>query len=50
KSPYPNVAVDTNFYKMIQDGHHMEQPDFAPAEMYPDDVLLESGTHGQTDL
>ncbi|KAK1875189.1 Macrophage colony-stimulating factor 1 receptor 2 [Dissostichus eleginoides] len=34
KSPYPNVAVDTNFYKMIQDGRHMEQPDFAPAEMY----------------
>ncbi|XP_075343343.1 macrophage colony-stimulating factor 1 receptor 2-like isoform X1 [Odontesthes bonariensis] len=34
KSPYPNVAVDTNFYKMIKDGRHMEQPDFAPAEMY----------------
>ncbi|XP_034033446.1 macrophage colony-stimulating factor 1 receptor 2 [Thalassophryne amazonica] len=34
KSPYPNVAVDTNFYKMIKDGHHMAQPDFAPSEMY----------------
>ncbi|KAM9348481.1 macrophage colony-stimulating factor 1 receptor 2 [Symphorus nematophorus] len=34
KSPYPNVAVDTNFYKMIKDGRHMTQPDFAPAEMY----------------
>ncbi|XP_028278334.1 macrophage colony-stimulating factor 1 receptor 2 isoform X2 [Parambassis ranga] len=34
KSPYPNIAVDTNFYKMIKDGRHMEQPDFAPAEMY----------------
>ncbi|XP_040005679.1 macrophage colony-stimulating factor 1 receptor 2 isoform X2 [Xiphias gladius] len=34
KSPYPNVAVDTNFYKMIKDGRHMAQPDFAPAEMY----------------
>ncbi|XP_051250737.1 macrophage colony-stimulating factor 1 receptor 2 [Dicentrarchus labrax] len=34
KSPYPNVAVDTNFYKMIKDGRHMNQPDFAPAEMY----------------
>ncbi|KAM9728608.1 macrophage colony-stimulating factor 1 receptor 2-like isoform 2-T2 [Menidia menidia] len=34
KSPYPNVAVDTNFYKMIKDGRHMEQPDFAPAEIY----------------
>ncbi|XP_053703763.1 macrophage colony-stimulating factor 1 receptor 2 isoform X1 [Synchiropus splendidus] len=34
KSPYPNMAVDTNFYKMIKDGRHMEQPDFAPAQMY----------------
>ncbi|XP_058483909.1 macrophage colony-stimulating factor 1 receptor 2 isoform X2 [Solea solea] len=34
KSPYPNIAVDTNFYKMIKDGHHMSAPDFAPAEMY----------------
>uniref|UniRef100_A0A3Q3AME9 receptor protein-tyrosine kinase n=1 Tax=Kryptolebias marmoratus TaxID=37003 RepID=A0A3Q3AME9_KRYMA len=34
KSPYPNVAVDTNFYKMIKDGRHMEQPDFSPNEMY----------------
>ncbi|KAK2827898.1 hypothetical protein Q5P01_018932 [Channa striata] len=34
KSPYPNIAVDTNFYKMIKDGRHMSQPDFAPAEMY----------------
>lgn len=34
KSPYPNVAVDTNFYKMIKDGRHMEQPDFAPQEMW----------------
>uniref|UniRef100_A0A3B4VMX9 receptor protein-tyrosine kinase n=1 Tax=Seriola dumerili TaxID=41447 RepID=A0A3B4VMX9_SERDU len=34
KSPYPNVAVDTNFYKMIMDGGHMARPDFAPAEMY----------------
>lgn len=33
KSPYPNVAVDTNFYKMIKDGRHMTQPDFAPVEM-----------------
>ncbi|MEQ2162920.1 hypothetical protein GOODEAATRI_024941 [Goodea atripinnis] len=28
KSPYPNVVVDTNFYKMIKDGHHMEQPEY----------------------
>ncbi|XP_041807711.1 macrophage colony-stimulating factor 1 receptor 2 [Chelmon rostratus] len=34
KSPYPNVAVDTNFYKMIKEGRHMNQPEFAPAEMY----------------
>uniref|UniRef100_A0A671TN42 receptor protein-tyrosine kinase n=1 Tax=Sparus aurata TaxID=8175 RepID=A0A671TN42_SPAAU len=34
KSPYPNVVVDTHFYKMIKDGGHMNQPDFAPAEMY----------------
>uniref|UniRef100_UPI0037E8F8A4 macrophage colony-stimulating factor 1 receptor 2 n=1 Tax=Semicossyphus pulcher TaxID=241346 RepID=UPI0037E8F8A4 len=34
KSPYPNVAVDTHFYRMIKDGRHMDQPDFAPAEMY----------------
>ncbi|XP_029924288.1 macrophage colony-stimulating factor 1 receptor 2 [Myripristis murdjan] len=34
KSPYPNVVVDTNFYKMIKDGRHMAQPDFAPPEMY----------------
>lgn len=33
KSPYPNVVVDTHFYKMIKDGGHMNQPDFAPAEM-----------------
>uniref|UniRef100_A0A674MPJ0 receptor protein-tyrosine kinase n=1 Tax=Takifugu rubripes TaxID=31033 RepID=A0A674MPJ0_TAKRU len=32
--PYPNVAVDTHFYKMIKDGRHMTQPDFAPVEMY----------------
>ncbi|XP_015257023.1 PREDICTED: macrophage colony-stimulating factor 1 receptor 2-like [Cyprinodon variegatus] len=34
KSPYPNVVVDANFYKMIKDGHHMKQPEFAPNEMY----------------
>ncbi|KAM3601205.1 uncharacterized protein V6R79_009021 [Siganus canaliculatus] len=34
KSPYPNVAVDTNFYRMIKDGCHMTRPDFAPAQMY----------------
>ncbi|KAK6305691.1 hypothetical protein J4Q44_G00244710 [Coregonus suidteri] len=34
KSPYPNVVVDTRFYKMIKDGCHMSQPDFAPPEIY----------------
>uniref|UniRef100_A0A8C7V5J8 receptor protein-tyrosine kinase n=1 Tax=Oncorhynchus mykiss TaxID=8022 RepID=A0A8C7V5J8_ONCMY len=34
KSPYPNVVVDTRFYKMIKDGCYMSQPDFAPPEIY----------------
>lgn len=34
KSPYPNVVVDTWFYKMIKDGCYMSQPDFAPPEMW----------------
>ncbi|XP_036379764.1 macrophage colony-stimulating factor 1 receptor 1-like [Megalops cyprinoides] len=34
KSPYPGIPVDTRFYKMIKDGCHMCQPDFAPAEIY----------------
>ncbi|XP_050949188.1 macrophage colony-stimulating factor 1 receptor isoform X2 [Labeo rohita] len=33
-SPYPNVVIDAQFYKMIKDGYHMPQPDFAPCEMY----------------
>ncbi|XP_058614572.1 macrophage colony-stimulating factor 1 receptor [Onychostoma macrolepis] len=33
-SPYPNVVIDAQFYKMIKDGYHMPQPDFAPQEMY----------------
>lgn len=32
-TPYPNVVVDGNFYKMIKDGYQMSQPDFAPHEM-----------------
>uniref|UniRef100_A0AAR2JQI1 receptor protein-tyrosine kinase n=1 Tax=Pygocentrus nattereri TaxID=42514 RepID=A0AAR2JQI1_PYGNA len=34
RSPYPDVAVDARFYKMIKAGYHMAQPDFAPPEMY----------------
>ncbi|XP_062309054.1 macrophage colony-stimulating factor 1 receptor [Osmerus eperlanus] len=34
KSPYPNVVVDSRFYKMIKDGHHMSRPDFSSPEMF----------------
>ncbi|XP_072295619.1 macrophage colony-stimulating factor 1 receptor 1-like [Eucyclogobius newberryi] len=34
KSPYPSVAVDSRFYKMVKRGYQMAQPDFAPPEMY----------------
>ncbi|XP_067313076.1 macrophage colony-stimulating factor 1 receptor-like isoform X2 [Pseudorasbora parva] len=33
KSPYPNVLVDSKFYKMIKCGYQMSRPDFAPPEM-----------------
>lgn len=33
KSPYPSVAVDSRFYKMVKHGYQMCQPNFAPAEM-----------------
>ncbi|XP_054648475.1 macrophage colony-stimulating factor 1 receptor 1-like isoform X2 [Dunckerocampus dactyliophorus] len=34
KSPYPSVAVDSRFYKMVKRGYQMCQPDFAPPEIY----------------
>uniref|UniRef100_M4A2E6 receptor protein-tyrosine kinase n=1 Tax=Xiphophorus maculatus TaxID=8083 RepID=M4A2E6_XIPMA len=34
QSPYPSMAVDTRFYKMVKRGYQMSQPDFAPLEMY----------------
>lgn len=34
KSPYPSVAVDSRFYKMVKRGYQMAQPDFAPPEIY----------------
>ncbi|XP_034399229.1 macrophage colony-stimulating factor 1 receptor [Cyclopterus lumpus] len=34
KSPYPSVAVDSRFYKMVKHGYQMCQPNFAPAEIY----------------
>ncbi|XP_062334759.1 KIT proto-oncogene, receptor tyrosine kinase b isoform X2 [Osmerus eperlanus] len=33
-SPYPGIHVGSAFYKMIQDGHRMSSPEFAPNEMY----------------
>lgn len=32
-SPYPNVVIDAQFYKMIKEGYHMPRPDFAPHDM-----------------
>uniref|UniRef100_A0A8C6NXN1 receptor protein-tyrosine kinase n=1 Tax=Nothobranchius furzeri TaxID=105023 RepID=A0A8C6NXN1_NOTFU len=34
QSPYPSMAVDTRFYKMIKHGYQMSQPGFASLEMY----------------
>uniref|UniRef100_A0A667ZXZ5 receptor protein-tyrosine kinase n=1 Tax=Myripristis murdjan TaxID=586833 RepID=A0A667ZXZ5_9TELE len=33
KSPYPSMAVDSRFYKMVKCGYQMSRPDFAPPEM-----------------
>uniref|UniRef100_A0A8C9YZG6 receptor protein-tyrosine kinase n=1 Tax=Sander lucioperca TaxID=283035 RepID=A0A8C9YZG6_SANLU len=37
-SPYPGMQVGSVFYRMIQDGHRMSRPEFAPIEMY--DMML----------
>uniref|UniRef100_A0A667WZV9 receptor protein-tyrosine kinase n=1 Tax=Myripristis murdjan TaxID=586833 RepID=A0A667WZV9_9TELE len=37
-SPYPGMQVGSAFYKMIQEGHRMSRPEFAPTEMY--DMML----------
>uniref|UniRef100_A0A3Q1EX51 receptor protein-tyrosine kinase n=1 Tax=Acanthochromis polyacanthus TaxID=80966 RepID=A0A3Q1EX51_9TELE len=34
KSPYPSMAVDSRFYKMVKRGYQMCQPDFAPPQIY----------------
>lgn len=34
KSPYPSMAVDSRFYKMVKGGYQMSRPDFAPPEIY----------------
>uniref|UniRef100_A0A8C3G3G9 receptor protein-tyrosine kinase n=1 Tax=Cyclopterus lumpus TaxID=8103 RepID=A0A8C3G3G9_CYCLU len=33
-SPYPGMAVDAKFYKLIKEGSRMDAPEFAPSEMY----------------
>uniref|UniRef100_A0AAY4AGS0 receptor protein-tyrosine kinase n=1 Tax=Denticeps clupeoides TaxID=299321 RepID=A0AAY4AGS0_9TELE len=33
-SPYPGIPVDITFYRMIQDGYRMTEPEFAPSEIY----------------
>ncbi|XP_034045027.1 KIT proto-oncogene, receptor tyrosine kinase b isoform X2 [Thalassophryne amazonica] len=37
-SPYPGIQVGSAFYRMIQEGHRMSRPEFAPTEMY--DMML----------
>uniref|UniRef100_A0AAQ5XFH2 receptor protein-tyrosine kinase n=1 Tax=Amphiprion ocellaris TaxID=80972 RepID=A0AAQ5XFH2_AMPOC len=37
-SPYPGMQVGSAFYRMIQEGHRMNRPEFAPIEMY--DMML----------
>uniref|UniRef100_A0A3Q1JB40 receptor protein-tyrosine kinase n=1 Tax=Anabas testudineus TaxID=64144 RepID=A0A3Q1JB40_ANATE len=34
KSPYPSMAVDSRFYKMVKRGYQMSQPVYAPPEIY----------------
>ncbi|KAK0135600.1 Mast/stem cell growth factor receptor kita [Merluccius polli] len=36
--PYPGMQVGSAFYRMIQEGHRMNMPEFAPTEMY--DMML----------
>ncbi|KAK7166463.1 hypothetical protein R3I93_006285 [Phoxinus phoxinus] len=33
-TPYPGIQVGSAFYKMIQDGYRMTEPEFAPIEIY----------------
>ncbi|XP_054634631.1 KIT proto-oncogene, receptor tyrosine kinase b isoform X2 [Dunckerocampus dactyliophorus] len=37
-SPYPGMQVGSAFYRLIQEGHRMSKPEFAPTEMY--DMML----------
>ncbi|XP_049901281.1 KIT proto-oncogene, receptor tyrosine kinase b isoform X3 [Epinephelus moara] len=42
-SPYPGMQVGSVFYRMIQDGHRMSRPEYAPIEMY--DMMLSCWNH-----
>ncbi|KAM4584595.1 KIT proto-oncogene, receptor tyrosine kinase b isoform 2-T2 [Odontesthes bonariensis] len=42
-SPYPGMQVGSTFYRMIQEGHRMNRPEFAPTEMY--DMMLSCWNH-----
>uniref|UniRef100_A0A4W6G7X9 receptor protein-tyrosine kinase n=1 Tax=Lates calcarifer TaxID=8187 RepID=A0A4W6G7X9_LATCA len=42
-SPYPGMQVGSVFYRMIQEGHRMSRPEFAPIEMY--DMMLSCWNH-----
>ncbi|XP_061416358.1 macrophage colony-stimulating factor 1 receptor 1-like isoform X1 [Lethenteron reissneri] len=45
ENPYPDIAVDGKFYRMIRDGYRMDAPEFAPCNVYQ--VMLDcwSGDH-----
>lgn len=42
-SPYPGMQVGSAFYQMIQEGHRMSRPEFAPIEIY--DIMLSCWNH-----
>ncbi|KAM7394169.1 hypothetical protein PAMP_020986 [Pampus punctatissimus] len=42
-SPYPGMQVGSAFYRMIQEGHRMSRPEFAPTEMY--EIMLSCWNH-----
>uniref|UniRef100_A0A3Q3IEV0 receptor protein-tyrosine kinase n=1 Tax=Monopterus albus TaxID=43700 RepID=A0A3Q3IEV0_MONAL len=42
-SPYPGMQVGSRFYRMIQEGHKMSRPEFAPIEMY--DMMMSCWNH-----
>uniref|UniRef100_A0A672Z2T5 receptor protein-tyrosine kinase n=1 Tax=Sphaeramia orbicularis TaxID=375764 RepID=A0A672Z2T5_9TELE len=42
-SPYPGMQVGSAFYRMIQEGHRMSRPEFAPIELY--DMMLSCWNH-----